>query len=292
VRGRAIERAAFAAAHGNKRSGTTPAASPRHAKKSTWPSASAPHDDALGDEIDGSREEHVEQVEESVDKREEEVSQAKFLLCGRMVRTTVRGKSVTQAPLVQVPTDQHGNAFISPQEAKYKAAKEHRKQLERAVKLEEFQEKRIMERIQVLELAKDAEVDRQRELEGRRKRRMARSEQLKKELEEGWSVKLQEEAEELKKKKEDEEEKQKEIERLKRYHKAQKAKLEKWHEERSHDESLDPAERARAKRQEQRGKAEQARAAPPEILPMKRLEVQKRIDCKVFFFVRRAFKLD
>lgn len=205
---------------------------------------------------------------------------AEFQLCGRRIRTTVRGRLVTQAPLVQAQPDSLING-LSPQEAKYKMARDHRKQLERAVKLEEFHEKRINERIQSLELMKDAEVRRQEELERKHQRRQARSEQLKKDLMEGVNRKLEQEAEERKKQEEAEEAKQKEQERAKRYHKAQKAKLEKWHEETSQSESLDPVERAKAKRREQQEKAEQARAAleqeAEEHCPVKRLEVNTRI---------------
>merc|ERR1712070_275107 len=84
---------------------------------------------------------------------------------------------------------------------RYNAAREERLRLERAVKLEQYQERKLLERIKELDLLRSSEVELQTQIRKRDTARQSRKEELKKDLEEAWEVKLKKEAEEKEKEK-------------------------------------------------------------------------------------------
>lgn len=202
--------------------------------------------------------------------------QADFILCGQRMQRTVRGRAVKDGPV----SNQVERSSAEPSvEAKFHAARDRRKQVERQAKLEQFHEQRIAERIKALELTKEAELEHRNELERKVQRRLARQEELKKDLEVGWQKKLEEERLQAEKQQQEKKAKAQEEQRKKRHLEKQRERVEQWHDEMDRIEP-DPFERARLKRQEKDEKANQAARQlmePPERLPMKRREVVNRI---------------
>jgi len=223
-----------------------------------------------------------EELDDSVQGKDERV--VEVLLCGKPVHSTVRGKALKEVlPLHESSAVAKKDA--TPRalpEARFRAAQQARRKLERAVQLEEYQERRLAERIQALEIALDDETANQKELEKRQKKRHARQERLKKDLQDGLARKLEAEKWQAEEEKRKEDEKQKEKERHERYRQSQKERLEKWQEERSsYDFFTDPVERARFKRMEMEREADllalEKREAKEERCPLRRLEVEARL---------------
>jgi len=204
-----------------------------------------------------------------------------------MVSTTVRGRQVKDGPLASPSTKNSRNPgkqepLAGPAKV-YEEAKEMRKKLDRSVKLEQFQERRIEERIKALEITRDAEIDHRKELEKMTARRLARKAELKKDLEEAWAHKLQLEQEEAQEEKKRQADKAEEQKRFQVYKKKQKERIQEWHRSLGDEEestSTDLMERAKMRRQQLQEKAEQSildSQVPPEHFPMKRKEVQAKV---------------
>lgn len=112
---------------------------------------------------------------------------AEVYLCGQKVSASVRGRPVFD-PLKLLPSEKG-------ESDKFVAAKENRLKLERAKKLEEYQERKLVERIKQLEEMKALELEYQEELEKREARRKARGEEIKQQISKEYQRRAEEEAE-------------------------------------------------------------------------------------------------
>merc|ERR1712217_1007059 len=98
-------------------------------------------------------------------------SNSQFTLCGQKVSSTVRGKQVQEQN-----EDLVAMYSKAADDERYNAARDERLRLERAVKLEQYQEKKLMEKIINLEFARQAEIDYQELIRKRESDRQARKE--------------------------------------------------------------------------------------------------------------------
>merc|ERR1719277_2547585 len=106
------------------------------------------------------------------------------MVCGQQVSTTLRGKPVFEM------SEEALLAAQTKDDEKYKKAKDTRVKLERTAQLEQYQEKKLVERIRVLEEMQAAEADYQKELKQRENRRQTRNDELKEQLNKDWTRKL------------------------------------------------------------------------------------------------------
>merc|ERR1712187_482349 len=91
-----------------------------------------------------------------VDESAKKNDSAEVVICGQRTRTTARGRAVLE------PSEDFSGALEnSADNAAYQAAKERRQRMERTMKLEQYQEKKLSERIQVLEQMREAELSQQ-----------------------------------------------------------------------------------------------------------------------------------
>eukprot|EP00435_Cladocopium_sp_Y103_P016142 s2026_g4.t1 len=88
---------------------------------------------------------------------DEEEEKVEVVLCGKRVQSTVRGRALKDVLVDRALVAKSPKGVQPLPEARFRAAQETRKHLERQVKMEEYQERRIAERIQALELALDDE---------------------------------------------------------------------------------------------------------------------------------------
>lgn len=152
-------------------------------------------------------------------------SSSHFTLCGQKVSNTVRGKQVQEQN-----EDLLAMYMKAADDERYNAARDERLRLERAVKLEQYHEKTLQEKISNLEFARQSELVHQADIRKRESGRKARKEVLKKDLEVAWVGKLAKEKEEEEAEKQ-RKEKQAEMERKeKRYHEKQKLVVQEWYE--------------------------------------------------------------
>lgn len=233
------------------------------------------------------------EMEPEEDAGSDEEEKVEVVLCGKRVQSTVRGRALKEVlDRALVPKSPKG---VQPlPEARFRAAQEARKQLERKVKMEEYQEKRIAERIQALEVALGDEVQHLQELRKRQRRRESRQQELKKDLEKQIAQKIEAEQAQQEEDKRQKDLEKKEKEKLQRYYKAQKEKVEQWQAEMSSDDFFqDPIERARKKRLAQQKEAlltalaeEERRNEHP---PLKRLEVEAKLQAQEDGLEQRPF---
>lgn len=154
---------------------------------------------------------------------------------------TLRGQKVTSTVLSGHPRSSRDTPREDPlalaagdlDTARLREARERRKELDKAARLEEYQEKRLEEQIRELETLRDIHLENASRALKRKEQRKAHNEELKKRLDEGISRKLQEEkaAEKVR-----QEEREREAERDKRtteYHSRQKERVKEWHLSRS-----------------------------------------------------------
>jgi len=160
--------------------------------------------------------------------KETPVSDHHFVLCGQKVASTIRGKAV------QEPTeDVMANYMKAADDERYNEARHARIKLEHAVKLEQYQERKLLEKIRNLEILREAEVSHQKEIKAREGDRVARKAELKKELEEAWAVKLAKEREEKELEKQSKEKEVVEQKKWQEYHKKQKQVVREWQSNRA-----------------------------------------------------------
>jgi len=166
-------------------------------------------------------------------------------LCGMKIRTTARGR-----PVLEQREDFNSAIENNADDSAYQVAKDKRQKMERTVKLEQYQEKKLAERIKALEMMRDSELHHQAAIQKRESKRQARNDELKKDMHSGWERRFEQE------RTAEEEEKQRKAEkdaadrRVQRQHEKQKDKL----AERSLlglDESASAQVRQRLKLQEQ-----------------------------------------
>lgn len=98
-------------------------------------------------------------------------------------------------PAVREPKEKDPFAgYLVEQDAfRLKAARDRRRELDKAVKLEQHQERRLAEQVRDLELIRGLEEQHQAGIQRHEERRLAHNEELKKKLEEGIAQKLEEE---------------------------------------------------------------------------------------------------
>jgi hypothetical protein len=144
-------------------------------------------------------------------------------LCGQKVSTSVRGK-----PVLEQSDDVIALYMKAANDERYNAAHEERVRLEKAVKLEQYQEKKLVERIKALEMMRTAEIEHQSDIRKREARRLARKEELTKNLQESWVVRLEKEKEQENIAKQQEKEKAEAEKRLKRHNEKQKDVIRDW----------------------------------------------------------------
>mmetsp|Transcript_5839 Transcript_5839/g.11771 ORF Transcript_5839/g.11771 Transcript_5839/m.11771 type:complete len:497 (-) Transcript_5839:85-1575(-) len=181
---------------------------------------------------------------------------AELVLCGQKITKTARGINVAELGDYRVPDRR---AAQIQDEEKLQKARQKRMNLERTVKIEQFREKLMVQKIRTLEGMKVDEMQRQERMEKKEAQRKARREQLKKQLDEQMQQKIEEEkaAEEAEKVRKAEEKEAKEKER--KYYEKQKESLEQWYSEAARAGGLGFGE-ARAKlRREEMEAQEQAR---------------------------------
>lgn len=172
---------------------------------------------------------------------------AEVILCGKTVNATVRGKTVQE--LTEDVANAVGQRWND--DVKYLAAKSKRMKLERALQLEKFQRRKLLDRIDCLERLKDAELTHQSILKKRETARSARKEELKLQLNEGFAKYREKEKADAGKEpatKTEFAEINEKWDALSKYHKEQKMALAKWHENAAPLES--PADRVRARKAE------------------------------------------
>mmetsp|Transcript_40392 Transcript_40392/g.86734 ORF Transcript_40392/g.86734 Transcript_40392/m.86734 type:complete len:351 (+) Transcript_40392:741-1793(+) len=116
---------------------------------------------------------------------------AEVTVRGQVISSTLRGRPVHE-PKEEIL---HHITRKRNDDAQYLAAKEKRVKLERTLLLEDFNEKKLLERIQNLEKMKEAETQRVQALDEREVRRKARREELDRQLTE--DVKRKEEKSKL-----------------------------------------------------------------------------------------------
>lgn len=153
-----------------------------------------------------------------------------FTLCGQKLGKTVRGKPVAEM-------NEDVLAWIAKQvdDNRYTEAKDARKKLEKQVQLEQYAEKKLIDRIHTLEFLKKAEIESQQEIRKRDARRQSRKEELQEELKAAWVVKLRRETEQQEL---ENEQKQAEIEKEKKwqsYHEKQKRVVDDWYQQKMLD---------------------------------------------------------
>lgn len=217
-----------------------------------------------------------------VQPSEAEEEKVEVVLCGKRVQSTVRGRALKEVlPQERLLVPQRKQPIQQLPEARFKAAQQTRKQLERQVRLEEYQERRIAERIQSLEIALDDELWHQKELRKKRKRREKRQEELKNDLQSGIEQRIEESRLQREEAQRQEDEEKKEKEKVERYQKAQKEKVEKWQAEMSPKDFQDPHGRCLRRRHQLQREAVRAALAEEERkaekVPLKRLEVEARL---------------
>ena len=222
------------------------------------------------------------ELEDEGNHQEEDEEKVEVVLCGKRVHSTVRGRALKDALPEKALVSRSPRGVQPLPEARFRAAQDTRKNLERAVKMEEYQERRLAERIQALEIALDDELWHQEELQKRQKQRDMRQVELRRDMEKGIAQKIEMEKAQREEEKRQKEMENREKERLERYYKAQKEKVEQWQAEMSSEEFFqDPAERARKKRLAlqkdvfQNALAEQERKNQKP--PLKRLEVEAKL---------------
>jgi hypothetical protein len=117
------------------------------------------------------------------------------LLRGQPITATVRGRDLTAAHLNSDETpDLIKNLMDSKvSQERYSQAKERRLELERAVRMEKYQESKITERIMYLEAAQKAEVELKEEIAKKDKQRQRRGNELKELSQKNWQRKCEEE---------------------------------------------------------------------------------------------------
>merc|ERR1719339_253386 len=100
-------------------------------------------------------------------------------LRGQTLTTTLRGKALHK-------NEDLMNALASETELseKYISVKQDRKKLERELMLEQYEEKKLRQRIEVLRSMKEVEEERIRTVEKREAQRKARDQELKQKLKE------------------------------------------------------------------------------------------------------------
>jgi len=108
-------------------------------------------------------------------------------LRGQTLTTTLRGKALHK-------NEDLMNALASETELseKYFSVKQDRKKLERELMLEQYEEKKLRQRIEVLRSMKEVEEERIRTVEKRDAQRKARDQELKQKLKEGFALQEQE----------------------------------------------------------------------------------------------------
>lgn len=211
---------------------------------------------------DGAAVEAARKKEDSVPNSDAlvEESRAEVILCGQKVTTTVRGKLVLESA---VKESGGGDLFAPPavqerDDERYTAAKEKRVKLERQVQMEHWQERRLAERIQSLEGMRSAEEYMQEALKKREAKRLARRDELRKEIEEGVQRQMEAEkaaAEEEAKRKEETGSTDR---RWKKYHESQKEALADWYAKQAEDSAFGE-DRARQRREEKAAREAAAR---------------------------------
>merc|ERR1719387_787844 len=118
----------------------------------------------------------------------------------------------------------------SQDDERFIAARDDRIRLEREVKLEHYQEKRLLEKINNLEMLRKAELDHQDQVRKRESDRLSRKAELEKDLKE-WAVKLAKDEEQKEEAKKQEKANQlAEQKRWKQYHEKQKERIDAWYQ--------------------------------------------------------------
>jgi hypothetical protein len=192
------------------------------------------------------------------------------MLCGQRVSSTVRGRPVAEQ------SEEFINLYMKASDDEgYNAAREERLRLERAVKLETYQERKLEEKIKTLEMMRIAEIEHQEEIRKREARRLARKEDLEKQMQELWVDKLakekeEEELEKQKKAKQAEAEK-----RLKRYQDKQKEILSEWYRSKASEET--PAEKVERLAREKEKDREKERAAREKLRTVKQSLTDEKV---------------
>lgn len=188
-----------------------------------------------------------------------------FVLCGQKVASTIRGKAV------QEPTeDVMANYMKAADDERYNEARHERIKLEHAVKLEQYQERKLLEKIRNLEILREAEVCHQKEIKARESERVARKAELKKELEEAWAVKLAKEREEKELEKQSKEKEVVEQKKWQEYHKKQKQVVREWQSNRAStpqgsDEGLASQTPEQVAKEKEAGKERERRLRPKTV---------------------------
>lgn len=185
--------------------------------------------DAASKEVAGEkRRSSKEAASEGREGSKEKTASFAFTLCGQKVGRTVRGKPVAEM-------NEDVLAWIAKEggnDDRYTDAKDARKKLEKQVQLEQYAEKKMVDRIHTLEFLKAAEIESQQEIRKRESQRQSRKVELQKEVQDAWVVKLRKESEEQELEKH---KKQADIEKQKKwhsYHEKQKQDVHDWYQQR------------------------------------------------------------
>lgn len=185
---------------------------------------------------------------------------------GQALETTARGK-----PVHEHQDDLLSNFYLSADDKPFQEAREKRKRLELAVKLERFREKTLQDKIEGLEQLRAEEIAHRDASRKRDAAFKARSKELKKQLHEDVSRKIdeekaKEEADKLTKMKEADEER-----RRKQHHARQKKLLEEWWLRSPAEAPAEPSSAARARCESE----ERRRSARPKTF--QQLEAEERV---------------
>jgi hypothetical protein len=183
-----------------------------------------------------------------------------FTICGQKVASTVRGKAVQEAS-----DDVLALYMKANEDDRYVAAHDERLRLERAVKLEQYQEKKLLERIQNLEVLRGAEVEHQRQIRKRESDRVARKEDLKKDLEAAWTVKLAKEKEQQEIEKRRKEKEAAEHKKYKQYCEKQKEVVTDWYRTRKPKDEEGLATQEEVAREKELQKAREKKNKPKTV---------------------------
>jgi len=184
----------------------------------------------------------------------EEQSPGEVLICGQKVSTTRRGKPVLDTTTGAGEDQAGGTALAAAKEKekddeKYNRAKANRIRLERESTLEQYQEKKLLERIQVLETMRAAELSYHDQRRQRESKRQARNDQLKAQLSEGYQHKIEAERVEAEQKAQAAKEEVAIEQRRKQQHEKQKEELGKWYADQRQERDRPKEELARERRE-------------------------------------------
>lgn len=191
------------------------------------------------------------------------------LICGQVLRSTVRGRELRLVPVVEGSETNH---FLTEQEtieqrlqAEVLATARKQEQLQKSLEMELFQERRAAEQLRSFEEARAAELEKQKEMQLREARRQKRREELRAEFDRQLERKMAEEKAQKEQEEKDKELAQREEEKRRKEQKQRKEELAAWYSERDQNGTASQAcaevrQRLERERLEKREESERRRA--------------------------------